>query len=132
MAVIRLSGKDAFTIADRCFRGKNTLSGSPSHTIQYGKFYDNLLFLDTVTASVFRAPHSYTGEDTVEFNYHKNIIVSEEIISALLHQGSRFADPGEFTRRAFMNGKMDLTQVEAVADIIHAVSSKGSHLPPVN
>jgi len=128
LAVIRLSGKDAFTIADRCFRGKNTLSGSPSHTIQYGKFYDNLLFLDTVTASVFRAPHSYTGEDTVEFGCHGGMVVSEEIISALLHQGSRFADPGEFTRRAFMNGKMDLTQVEAVADIIHAVSSKGSHI----
>ncbi len=128
LAVIRLSGKDAFTIADRCFHGKHTLADSPSHTIKYGKFYNNVQFLDTVTASVFRAPHSYTGEDTVEFGCHGGIVVSEEIIAALIYQGTRFAEPGEFTRRAFLNGKMDLTQVEAVADIIHAVSSKGSHI----
>jgi tRNA modification GTPase len=128
LAVLRLSGKDAFAIADKCFRGKLPLSDTRSHTIHYGKFYDNVDFLDTVTASVFRAPHSYTGENTVEFGCHGGMVVSDEIISALVRHGARFAEPGEFTRRAFLNGKMDLTQVEAVADLIHAVSSKGSHV----
>ncbi len=128
LAVIRLSGKDAFRIADLCFKGKSPLSSASSHTIFYGKFFDNDLFLDTVTSSVFRAPHSYTGEDTVEIGCHGGLVVSEEITNALLRHGARFADPGEFTKRAFLNGKMDLTQVEAVADLIHAVSSKGSHI----
>jgi len=128
LAVIRLSGKEAFSIADKCFRGKLLLQETPSHTIHYGKFYDNLLFLDTVTASIFRSPQSYTGENTVEFGCHGGLVVSNEIINALLHVGARLAEPGEFTRRAFINGKIDLTQVEAVADLIHAVSSKGSHI----
>lgn len=128
LAVIRLSGNDAFLIADKCFRGKKALADVASHTIHYGKFYDNDELLDTVTSSVFRAPHSYTGENTVEIGCHGGFVVSDEVTTALLRQGARYADPGEFTRRAFINGKLDLTQVEAVADLIHSVSSRGSHV----
>lgn len=128
LAVVRLSGKDAFLIADTCFKGKSPLTTALSHTIHYGKFHDNNIVLDTVTSSVFRSPHSYTGEDTVEFGCHGGLVVSSELISTLLRNGARYAEPGEFTRRAFLNGKLDLTQVEAVADLIHASSSKGSHV----
>lgn len=128
LAVIRLSGADAFTIADHCFRGKSILNETPSHTIHYGKFFSpDGVCIDTVTASVFRAPHSYTGEHTVEFGCHGGMIVSQEIIGSLLLSGARPAQPGEFTKRAFLNNKIDLTQAEAVADLIHSVSQQGSH-----
>lgn len=128
LAVIRLSGSTSFSIADQCFRGRNTLLAAASHTIHYGKFYaaDNTL-IDTVTASVFRAPHSYTGEDTIEFGCHGGLIVSQELVTALVAAGARPAEPGEFTKRAFLNNKLDLTQAEAVADLIHSVSQQGTH-----
>jgi hypothetical protein len=81
-----------------------------------------------VTASVFRAPRSYTGEDTVEFGCHGSMVVADEIVAALIEAGARLAEPGEFTRRAFLNGKLDLTQVEAVADLIYATSVPGARL----
>jgi tRNA modification GTPase len=128
LSVVRLSGSEAFTIADRCFRGKNSLHDFPSHTIHYGKFFSpDGTFIDTVTASLFRAPHSYTGEHTVEFGCHGGLIVSQEIITSLLLAGARPAQPGEFTKRAFLNSKIDLTQAEAVADLIHSVSRQGTH-----
>lgn len=129
LAVIRLSGAEAFTIADTCFRGKTALADVPGHTIHYGKFFaPDATFIDTVTASVFRAPHSYTGENTVEFGCHGGLIVSQEIVSSLLLSGARPAEPGEFTKRAFLNNKLDLTQAEAVADLIHSVSQQGTHV----
>lgn len=128
LAVIRLSGKDAFTIADKCFKGKILLKNAPSHTIHYGKFYDSDTLLDTITASVFRAPHSYTGENIIEIGCHGGYVVTNNIISTLIYSGATIALPGEFTQRAFLNGKIDLTQVEAVADIIHSVSKQGSHI----
>lgn len=138
LAVIRLSGEDAFSIAEACFRGKLPLSQTPSHTIHYGLFrnpvdnhtlsnYDSKQqVLDTVTASVFRAPNSYTGEHVVEIGCHGGMIVAEEIVSALVFAGARPATAGEFTKRAFLNGKLDLTQAEAVAELIHASSVQGS------
>ncbi len=128
LAVIRLSGEDAFTITDKCFHGKSLLNDAHSHTIHYGKFYDNSTLIDTVTASVFRAPHSYTGENTVEIGCHGGVFVTSNIINTLIKNGAKIARPGEFTQRAFLNGKLDLTQVEAVADIINASSEQGSHV----
>lgn len=128
LSVIRISGNSCFDIADKCFIGKNTLSSAKSHTIHYGKFVHNSILVDTVTAAVFRSPHSFTGEDTVEISCHGGFIVSQEIVSTLIENGSRHAGSGEFTKRAFLNGKLDLTQVEAVADLIHSVSSFGAHV----
>lgn len=128
LAIIRLSGTDCFAIADQLFRGKTTISSAKSHTIHYGTFNNkSAQALDQVTAFVYRAPHSYTGEDVVEFGCHGGQIVSGEIVEALITAGARHAEPGEFTKRAFLNQKMDLTQAEAVGDLIHAVSTQGSH-----
>ncbi|MDQ1265918.1 MAG: hypothetical protein QG635_1070 [Bacteroidota bacterium] len=126
LAVIRISGKQAFEIADKCFIGKVRLIDAVSHTIHYGKFIFNEKLLDTITAAVFKAPNSYTGEDVVEISCHGGSIVANEINNALIDLGARLAEPGEFTKRAFLNGKLDLTQVEAVADIIHSVSIPGA------
>lgn len=127
LAIVRLSGTDCFLIADKLFHGKTTLQAAKSHTILYGTFRKGTILLDQVTAFVYRAPNSYTGEDVVEFGCHGGRIVSEEIVEALIEAGARHAMPGEFTKRAFLNQKMDLTQAEAVGDIIHAVSVQGSH-----
>lgn len=127
LAIVRLSGTDCFLIADKLFRGKTTLQSAKSHTILYGTFQKGTMPIDQVTAFVYRAPNSYTGEDVVEFGCHGGRIVSEEIVEALIAAGARAAEPGEFTKRAFLNQKMDLTQAEAVGDLIHAVSTQGSH-----
>ena len=131
LAIIRLSGTDCFAVADLCFRGKITIQSAKSHTILYGTFERTLgaerLPIDQVTAFVYRAPHSYTGEDVVEFGCHGGNIVAAEIVETLIAAGARHAAPGEFTKRAFLNQKMDLTQAEAVGDLIHAVSTHGSH-----
>ncbi len=128
LSVVRLSGPEAFLIADRCFRGKSPLREVPSHTIHYGRFLRGEHLVDMVTASVFRAPHSYTGEDTVEFGCHGGVVVAELVIEALLEAGARLAEPGEFTKRAFLNGKLSLVQVEAIADLIYATSVPGARL----
>ncbi len=125
LAVIRISGDEAFAITDQCFSGKTRLSEVNSHTIHYGKFKDGEKLIDTVTASVFVEPQSYTGENVVELSCHGGYTVSGEVINALIKNGAVPAEPGEFTRRSFLNGKLDLTQVEAVADIIHSNSVPG-------
>lgn len=125
IAVIRVSGDEAFEIVEKVFRGKKSIKKAKSHTILYGKIYDNEKLLDTVLVSVFKAPKTYTGENLIEISCHGGMLVADEIISALLKNGARLAEPGEFTKRAFLNGKMDLTQVEAVADIIHSQSIQG-------
>ncbi|GAB1431207.1 tRNA uridine-5-carboxymethylaminomethyl(34) synthesis GTPase MnmE [Ignavibacteria bacterium] len=126
LAVIRVSGRDAFSIVDSCFRGKAKIASADSHTILYGKFFVGDTMIDTVTVSVFRAPNSYTGENVAEIGCHGGSVISDLIVQALITAGCRFAGPGEFTKRAFLNGKLDLTQAEAVADIIHASSRAGS------
>lgn len=123
IAVIRMSGKGAIPAADRFFRGKGLLADVPSHTIHFGLFCAmNGEPLDEVVASVFRSPHSYTGEDVVEISCHGGALLSRRILHELVSGGARTADPGEFTRRAFMNGRIDLSQAEAVAGMIHARS----------
>ncbi|HVY74299.1 MAG TPA: tRNA uridine-5-carboxymethylaminomethyl(34) synthesis GTPase MnmE [Puia sp.] len=117
IAVIRLSGKRAVEIADALFPGKD-LSVQPSHTLHVGVLKAGDEILDEVVVSLYRAPRSYTGEDVVEISCHGSPRVQERILEAILGLGARLAKPGEFTQRAFLHGKMDLTQAEAVADLI--------------
>ena len=124
IAVIRISGKDAFEKLSTIFTGKN-LSKADSHTVHFGKIVDkNGLPVDEVLATVFRSPKSYTGEDTVEISCHGGVLVTQKVLETILATGVKAAEAGEFTQRAFLNGKMDLDQAEAVADIIHAKSVK--------
>ncbi len=126
ISVLRLSGDRAIEIAEMGFRGKQPLSAA-SHTVHFGTYTDATgELLDEVLATVFKTPHSYTGEDTVELSCHGSILVTKRILESLIQFGARMAEPGEFTKRAFLNGKMDLTQAEAVADLIRT-SSDQSH-----
>jgi tRNA modification GTPase len=125
IAVIRISGPASFLIADRVFRGRTSLAEAPPLTLHYGTVVaENDETIDQVIAAVFRSPHSYTGEDVVEMSCHGSMYVARRILQLLMVAGARQAEPGEFTRRAFVNGKMDLAQAEAVADMIHARSEK--------
>lgn len=126
LAVVRCSGRDAFRICDTCFRGRTPVSAAADHTIHYGWWNHSDQRIDSVTCSVFRAPNSYTGEDVVEIGCHGGPHVVDQILSSLIAEGCRHAEPGEFTKRAFLHAKLDLTQVEAVADIIHAQSRVGA------
>ncbi|MCZ8355922.1 MAG: tRNA uridine-5-carboxymethylaminomethyl(34) synthesis GTPase MnmE [Cyclobacteriaceae bacterium] len=119
LAVIRLSGAQAIEIASTVFRGKNLLDVE-SHTIHFGSIRENEKVIDEVLISVFKNPHSYTGENSVEISCHGSPVVVKEIIKLLIKQGARLAEPGEFTRRAFLNNKLDLAQAEAVGDLIHS------------
>ena len=120
LAVIRMSGARAVEIADRVFRGKKRVADLSPRTQHFGKIVANGEVLDDVLLCVFKAPASYTGEHLVEISGHGGILVSRQILRALLENGARSAEPGEFTQRAFLNGKMDLTQAEAVMDLIKA------------
>jgi tRNA modification GTPase len=124
LAVARLSGVNAFAIADKCFSptGKSSLlpSAAPTHTIQYGKIIRAGKVIDEVLLAVLRAPRTFTREDTVEISCHGGILPAKLVLDTLLASGARLAEPGEFTKRAFLNGRIDLAQAEAVADLIHA------------
>lgn len=124
ISVIRLSGINSFLVTDLLFKGKQKITDSKSHTIHYGDIFDHLgNHLDDVLVSVFRAPNSYTGEDSVEISTHGNPLIAQKIIAEFIKTGRvRLAEPGEFTKRAFLNNRIDLSQAEAVADIIHARS----------
>ena len=123
IAVIRFSGSGVIGLADSIFLGKIAPSKAPARTQLFGKIIDGNEVIDEVLLSVFRAPASYTGEDLVEINCHGGILVTRRILTLLLDRGARSAAPGEFTQRAFLNGKMDLTQAEAVMDLIKAQTS---------
>ena len=123
VALIRLSGPDATAIVDRIFNGKCKPSEAVSRVQQFGRIHDNGEIIDEVLLTVFRAPASYTGEDLVEIYCHGGILVTRRILLLLLDHGATSAGPGEFTQRAFLNGKMDLTQAEAVMDLIRARTS---------
>ena len=120
IAVIRLSGSQAPAITERLFVRKNGASHAIERMLHFGCFRDEGGRLDDGMAVVFRAPRSYTGEDMAEFHCHGGVLVASRILGAVLRAGARAAEPGEFTRRAFLNGKMDLTQAEAVMDVIRA------------
>lgn len=124
LSVIRISGPEAFAIAGRCFRpvGPRALPPevAPTHTVHYGQVMDGGQLIDEVLLTVLRAPRTFTKENIVEISCHGGLIPTKLVLDAVLHQGARLAEPGEFTRRAFLNGRIDLTQAEAVADVIHA------------
>ena len=127
VVVVRLSGKDAIDIADRMFRGRTKLKEVKGYTLHYGTIVDcNENTIDDVVVALFRAPHSYTGDDTVEITLHGSEYITSEVIRLAISYGATMATPGEFTRRAFLAGKMDLSRAEAVADII-ASDSQWSH-----
>lgn len=120
IGIVRMSGPEAFAIADRVYKGKKEkrLSGQKSHTIHYGYIMDGEFMIDEVLVMLMRGPHSYTGEDTVEINCHGGVYVVKRILELLISRGARPAEPGEFTKRAFLNGRLDLSQAEAVGDLI--------------
>ncbi|MFT3796436.1 tRNA uridine-5-carboxymethylaminomethyl(34) synthesis GTPase MnmE [Flavobacterium sp.] len=128
IAVIRISGTDAIGIGNSVFKsvkGKD-LTKQKSHTLHLGHITDGILTLDEALVSVFKGPNSYTGEDTIEISCHGSTYIQQQIIQLLLRKGCRMAQPGEFTLRAFLNGKLDLSQAEAVADLI-ASDNEASH-----
>jgi len=122
ISIIRISGPDAFLVGDRIFLGKDNtkVSEYKTHTIHYGFIMDNDDIVDEVILSVMKAPKSYTTEDTVEINCHGGILITQKILSLVLKNGARLAEPGEFTKRSFLNGRIDLTKAEAIMDIIDA------------
>jgi tRNA modification GTPase len=122
IALIRISGENAIGVADRIYRGKEKPSEFPSHTQRLGEIFESDRLIDQVMLSVHRAPATYTGEDLVEIGCHGGILVTARVLEACFHAGARSARPGEFSERAFLNGKMDLTQAEAVMDLIRAQS----------
>lgn len=126
LAVVRLSGPDALAIGARVFRGRTDLGRAAGFTVHHGFLVDESGGeVDEVLATVFRAPRSYSGEDMVEFGCHGGLLVTRLVLEALLGAGARLAEPGEFTRRAFLHGRIDLSQAEAVADVIAAGSRRG-------
>ncbi|HZY80010.1 MAG TPA: tRNA uridine-5-carboxymethylaminomethyl(34) synthesis GTPase MnmE [Cyclobacteriaceae bacterium] len=124
LAVIRLSGDQSIAIVNSVFKGKDLLS-QPTHTIHFGNIVDGEKAIDEVLVSIFRAPKSFTKEDSVELSCHGSPVIVKEIIKLLLTKGARLATPGEFTKRAFLNGRFDLAQAEAVADLIQAETDNG-------
>jgi tRNA modification GTPase len=125
IGIIRLSGSKAFTIANELFPSKDLMQQS-SHTLHVGFLKEKEKILDEVVLSIFKNPTSYTGEDVVEISCHGSPFVEQQIIEACIQHGARLAKPGEFTQRAFLNGKLDLAQAEAVADLI-ASNTAASH-----
>src|SRR5574344_661715 len=128
IAVVRVSGKDAINITGKIFRhaGTHSLQEAKTGTLHYGEIFSNGELIDLVLVSVYRAPHSYTGEDSTEISCHGSRYIVKEILRVLIDNGCRQAERGEYTMRAFMNGKMDLSQAEAVADLVSA-KNRASH-----
>lgn len=118
IGIVRISGSEALEIADRVYKGKETIAEVPTHTIHYGHIMDGDETVDEVLVMVMRGPRTFTGEDTVEINCHGGTYVVSRVLETVLKAGARPAEPGEFTKRAFLNGKMDLSQAEAVIDVI--------------
>lgn len=123
IGIVRISGSEAFEVADRIFKikgGKKKLSDANSHTIHYGFVYDGEEVIDEVLVMLMRGPRSFTAEDVVEIDCHGGMLVTKRILETVLKAGARLAEPGEFTKRAFLNGRIDLSQAEAVIDVINA------------
>lgn len=122
IGIVRISGENAIAVGESVFRAKSNkkLREQKSHTMHFGMICDHGEMIDETLVSLMRAPHSYTGEDTIEINCHGGMYVTNRILQAVLSHGARLAEPGEFTKRAFLNGKMDLSRAEAVMDLIHS------------
>ena len=130
IAVIRLSGKDALAIAEQVFQSVSgkSISKQKTHTIHLGHIVDDGKVFDQILLSIFKNPHSYTGEDSIEFSCHGGFVTTNGVLQVLLDSGARLAEPGEFTKRAFLGGKIDLSQAEAVADIIAARTNRAQQV----
>ena len=133
IAVVRLSGKGSIALTDSIFESPNNkkLANQKPYTVHFGKIMDNQTTLDEVLVTIFHAPHSFTGEESVEIACHGSIYIQQKLMEVLIHKGARLAEAGEYTRRAFANGKFDLSQAEAVADLI-AATSASSHKVSLN
>ena len=127
ISIVRLSGTEAIEIVNNCFKGKD-LTKVKSHTINYGHIVDQDEIIDEVLVSIMKAPRTYTAEDVVEINCHGGIISTKRILETMLTHGARLAEPGEFTKRAFLNGRIDLVKSEAVMDIIDSKSEEANKL----
>ena len=125
IGIVRISGEEALEIAGRVYRskgGKKDIRKAASHTIHYGFIYDGEQLIDEVLVMIMKGPRSYTGEDVVEIDCHGGVLAMRKVLDAVIHAGARPAEPGEFTKRAFLNGRIDLSQAEAVMDVIQAQS----------
>lgn len=127
ISIVRMSGKDSISIANSIFSGKD-LEKVATHTINYGFIKDNDEIIDEVLVSVMKAPHTYTTEDIVEINCHGGITTTNKVLETLLKHGARLAEPGEFTKRAFLNGRIDLTKSEAVMDLLESKTESARKL----
>lgn len=127
ISIVRLSGNDAISIVNKCFEGKD-LTKVDSHTIHYGFIKNETERIDEVLVSVMRAPKTYTTEDIVEINCHGGIITTKQVLETMLNSGARLAEPGEFTKRAFLNGRIDLVESEAIMDLIESKSSEAKKM----
>ena len=123
ISIIRVSGNEAIDIVSKIYKGKD-LTKASSHTINYGHIYDNNELIDEVLVMIMKAPKTYTTEDVIEINWHGGIATTEKILELLLENGCRLAEPGEFTKRAFLNGRIDLIKAEAVSDLLSAKNDK--------
>ena len=123
IGIIRISGDDALSVIDRIYKSKNNkkkISACQSHTIHYGFIYDGDEKIDEVMVLLMKAPNTYTREDTVEIDCHGGVYVMKRVLEAVIKNGARPAEPGEFTKRAFLNGRIDLSQAESVIDVINS------------
>ncbi|HHY23330.1 MAG TPA: tRNA uridine-5-carboxymethylaminomethyl(34) synthesis GTPase MnmE, partial [Clostridiaceae bacterium] len=130
IGIIRISGEKAFEIAEKIFKGKKTIRHIKSHTINYGKIFDfkDGTVIDEVLLTKMDRPNTFTREDTIEINCHGGIVVLKKVLELVVREGARLAEPGEFTKRAFLNGRIDLAQAEAVIDLINAKTSRSSKI----
>ena len=127
ISIVRLSGNDAINIVNKCFEGKD-LTKVDSHTIHYGFIKNETERIDEVLVSIMRAPKTYTTEDIVEINCHGGIITTKQVLETMLNSGARLAEPGEFIKRAFLNGRIDLVESEAIMDLIESKSSEAKKM----
>lgn len=131
IGIVRISGDEALDIADRVYQlGKKTLKNQKTHTIHYGHIVNPKTEeqIDEVMVTIMKAPKTYTREDIVEINTHGGVLAVNQVLQTVLHNGARLAEPGEFTKRAFLNGRIDLSQAEAVMDVIRAKTDKAMHM----
>ncbi len=134
MAIVRITGNEALLIASKVFSyksGSRILENELSHTVHFGRIIDNNILIDEVMLSLFKSPGTYTGEDIVEITCHGSVFIQQKILHLLIKNGARLASPGEFTQRAYLNGKMDLSQAEAVSDLISS-STEAAHKIAMN
>ena len=127
ISIIRISGEDSINICNKIFKGKD-LNKVESHTINYGKIVDNDEIVDEVLVSIMKAPKTFTREDVIEINCHGGIATTQKILELLLRNGARLAEPGEFTKRAFLNGRIDLLEAESIMDLINSKTEKARKL----